>query len=84
MFARSNSRSRSAWAAKTKGLVIKVTVDSIACCAYGNCVIICPQIFSLPEGADVVHIASQWVDGIEELVEEAVRDCPSGALALQG
>jgi ferredoxin len=60
---------------------MKVTVDDSLCCAYGNCVMICPQVFELPEGATTVQIVSAEVPTpFLETAREAVRDCPTGAL----
>jgi ferredoxin len=60
---------------------MKVTVDDSLCCAYGNCVMICPEVFDLPDGALTVQIVAAEVPAKSlETAREAVRDCPTGAL----
>ncbi len=64
---------------------LSVSVDKEVCCAYGNCVMLCPDVFELGDEAQTVSIIVDSIPaGLEESVREAVRDCPSGALSSTG
>jgi ferredoxin len=66
-------------------MALVVEADGELCCGYGNCVMLCPDVFALPDGADTVTIVSPTVPvASEEAAREAVRDCPTGALRLLG
>jgi ferredoxin len=60
-------------------------VDEARCCAYANCVMVAPEVFELPDGADVVQVRPGPVPpALHDAVREAVRDCPMGAISLAG
>ncbi|ODU07072.1 MAG: hypothetical protein ABS81_02790 [Pseudonocardia sp. SCN 72-86] len=62
---------------------MKVLADESLCCAYGNCVMICPEVFDLPDGADTVQVLIADVPDVHQAsATEAVRDCPTGALGF--
>jgi ferredoxin len=51
-------------------------IDEMACCAHGDCAAIAPQVFAMEEIAVVVG------SGPDELLREAARACPAGAIEL--
>jgi ferredoxin len=51
-------------------------IDAAACAAHGDCVAIAPQVFALEDLAVVVG------DGPDDLIVEAARACPAGAIVL--
>jgi len=51
-------------------------IDEMACCAHGDCAAIAPQGFAMEEIAVVVG------SGPDELLREAARACPAGAIEL--
>jgi ferredoxin len=60
-----------------------VTIDRSKCQGYGNCVMAAPGIFDLDESDKTVLLVDRVAE--ESLVEikQAVRECPTGALALE-
>jgi ferredoxin len=59
-----------------------VSVDEGLCCAYGNCAMLCPEIFEVSNETQLVFIVVKEVPANqEESVREAIRDCPTGALS---
>jgi ferredoxin len=51
-------------------------IDFVACAAHGDCVAVAPQVFALEDLAVVVG------DGPDDLILEAARACPSGAIIV--
>jgi ferredoxin len=63
---------------------MKVEADLDRCQGYGNCAITAPELFSVDPATDQVSIRAGLVDSAdEEIVREAIRDCPTGALRLE-
>jgi ferredoxin len=60
-----------------------VTIDRSKCQGYGNCVMAAPGIFDLDESDKAVLLVDRLAE--ESLVEikQAVRECPTAALALE-
>lgn len=60
-----------------------VSVDPGRCTAYGICVGIHPDVFSIPSGSPVAIVTRDVLtdDDVED-VREAVRACPAQALTL--
>lgn len=62
---------------------VKVLLDTNLCSAYGVCVGIMPDVFDTPPGSPVAVLLRDHVNADErEDLEEAVRACPSQALAI--
>lgn len=61
----------------------KVRVDERKCLAYGVCVMTEPNVFILPDDADVAHIERAPVKDEEWMaIEEAVIACPASAISI--
>ncbi|MGW1976584.1 ferredoxin [Streptomyces sp. NPDC001889] len=61
-----------------------VAVDPGRCRAYGLCVTIHPDVFSVPAGSSTVQLLREAVDAPDlEDVEEAARACPARAITLR-
>jgi ferredoxin len=62
---------------------VKASVDD-SCIACGLCVEVCPEVFELPEGADVAKVI---VDEVPAAAEASCRDaadgCPVEAIHLE-
>ncbi len=63
---------------------IKAVVDRAACCAYGLCAEICPEVYKLDENG----IAYVEGDGlVPEELEDAAREgcdaCPQAAIKIE-
>jgi ferredoxin len=54
-----------------------------ACCGYGICAEICPQVFKLDENGFVTIAASIVPEGLEAQAREAAAACPQSALAIE-
>jgi ferredoxin len=67
-------------ASKARLLVI---ANRSACCGYGVCSEICPEIFSLDDNG-IVTLKTQWVPaGLEDKAREGAQACPQSALAVE-
>jgi len=62
---------------------LKVVIDKPACCGYGICAEICPEIFKL-DANGIVFVESEIVpEGLEEKAREGAEACPQSALAVE-
>ncbi|TVV77096.1 ferredoxin [Sphingomonas solaris] len=61
---------------------LKVVIDKAACCGYGVCAEICPDMYKL-DGNGVVYVEQEFVpDGLEALAREGAEACPQSALSV--
>jgi ferredoxin len=61
---------------------LKVVINKPACCGYGVCAEICPEVFKLDENG-VVYVEDEIVpEGLEEQAREGADACPQSALAI--
>ncbi len=60
----------------------RIIIDADECVACESCVEICPEVFQLEEGADVVIIIKE-TGGPEDLIQEAIDTCPVQCLAWE-
>ena len=61
---------------------LKVEVDKKACCAYGLCAEICPDVYKLDENG-IVFLENDIVpEGLEELAQEGADACPQMAIKV--
>lgn len=58
-------------------------VDRSKCQGYGNCVVAAPDIFDVDEAGKAVLLVDELAEGSLVEIKQAVRDCPTGALALE-
>ena len=62
---------------------IEVVVDRAACCAYGLCAEICPEVYKL-DTHGIVYVEQTLVPiGLEAKAREGASACPQGALAIE-
>lgn len=61
---------------------LKIIADRSACCGYGTCNEICPEIYQL-EGGLVVLTTDIVPEGLEEKAIEAAESCPQMALTVE-
>lgn len=61
---------------------LHVDVDPDLCCAYGTCVELAPEIFSLDEGEVSTVLVPDISEEDANLVETAIRECPTQALSI--
>jgi len=61
---------------------LKVVIDKPACCGYGVCADICPEVYKLDEHG-IVYLDDEIVpEGLEDRAREAADACPQSALAV--
>jgi ferredoxin len=61
---------------------VEVLLDTKLCSSYGVCVTIMPDVFDTPAGSPVAVLLRDRVEAHErDDLEEAIRNCPSQALA---
>lgn len=61
---------------------LKVVIDKAACCGYGVCAEICPDVYKLDDNG-IVYVENELVpEGMEELAREGAEACPQAALAV--
>jgi ferredoxin len=61
---------------------LKVVINKPACCGYGVCAEICPEVFKLDENG-IVYVDNEIVPkGLEESAREGADACPQSALAI--
>ena len=65
------------------GISVKVIVKHSACCRYGICADICPDIYKLDENG-IVYLDSEVVPPeLVELAKQGAAPCPQSALETQ-
>ena len=61
---------------------LKVVINKPACCGYGVCAEICPDVYKLDENG-IVYVEDEIVpDGLEDLAREGADACPQPAIKL--
>jgi ferredoxin len=60
---------------------MKITVDRPRCAGTGNCEALAPDAFELGDDG-IVRLLRDDFDATGDEVAEAVRSCPTGALAM--
>lgn len=61
---------------------LKVVIDKPACCGYGICAEICPEVYKL-DANGIVYLDDEIVpEGLEERAREGAEACPQAALSV--
>jgi ferredoxin len=61
---------------------LRVVVDKPACCGYGVCAEICPEVYKLDENGFVFLNVPLVPAGLEDKAREGAEACPQSALAV--
>ena len=61
---------------------LRVVVDKPACCGYGVCAEICPEVYKLDENGFVFLNDPLVPPGLEDKAREGAEACPQSALAV--
>jgi len=62
---------------------LKVVIDKSACCGYGICAEICPDVYTLDSNG-IVYVDDPLVpEGFEDQAREGAEACPQAALAVE-
>jgi ferredoxin len=64
------------------GLKLKIVADRSACCGYGVCAEICPEIFKLDDLGIVTLLVDTVPEGMEAAAREGASACPQSALKI--
>ena len=67
----------------TAASVIRITIDPVACDAYGYCAELLPEVISLDEWGYPIVDARPLPAELEAVAKRAVRDCPRRAITLR-
>jgi ferredoxin len=62
---------------------MKVLVEIAKCQGYGNCVIAEPRVFDLDENGFVKLLVEEPSEDLRDQINDAVRECPRDALAIE-
>lgn len=62
---------------------LRAVVDKPACCGYGLCNEICPEVFKLDINGIVFVDEDLVPEGMEERAREAADACPQAALSVE-
>jgi ferredoxin len=61
---------------------MKVRVDAGVCAGFGVCLGLSPDVFELHEDGYAVVRVGEVPQALENLVRQAVSQCPSGAISI--
>jgi ferredoxin len=62
--------------------MLKVVANRSACCGYGVCAEICPEVYQLDDNGIVVLATDTVPAGLEEKAREGAAACPQNALEV--
>jgi ferredoxin len=64
--------------------IMKVVVDLSICNLHGLCVETAPEVFEIGDDG-VLHVLNETPpEGLRAKVDRAVRECPTGAISIEG
>jgi ferredoxin len=63
---------------------MKVIVDFEVCQSHGLCMQAAPEVFELRDDGFLYILAETPPENLRKKVETAVRECPTGAIKLEG
>jgi ferredoxin len=63
---------------------MKVIVDFEVCQSHGLCMQAAPEVFELRDDGFLYILAESPAENLRKKVETAVRECPTGAIKLEG
>ncbi|BCO60173.1 ferredoxin [Mycobacterium intracellulare] len=63
--------------------MIDILIDSARCQGHARCNAICPDVFDLDEEGFVVLLTPSVDDNQADVIDEAVDNCPEGAIKVQ-
>jgi ferredoxin len=62
---------------------IRITIDPVACAAYGYCAELLPEVITLDEWGYPIVDGRPVTPELLALAKRAARDCPKRAIALR-
>jgi len=61
---------------------VKARIDSALCQGHGQCVFLCPEVFSADDQGFATVENEEVPEGAQANVEQAEASCPEGAIQL--
>ena len=61
----------------------KVLLNSDACIGCGVCNAVCPEVFDWDDEGKMIAIMEEIPAELEDVVESAANDCPTGAIEVK-
>lgn len=62
---------------------LRAVANRGACCGYGVCAEICPEVFRLDENGMVTLVTERVPAGLEDQAREAAAACPQSVLEIR-
>ncbi|MEA3178808.1 MAG: ferredoxin [Gammaproteobacteria bacterium] len=62
---------------------LRVIANRGACCGYGVCSEICPEVFALDDNGVVIVKTESVPPGLENKAREGAQACPQSALTVE-
>jgi ferredoxin len=62
---------------------LRAVANKSACCGYGVCAEICPEVFKLDDNGFVTVAVEVVPEGLGPRAREAAAACPQSALAIE-
>jgi len=63
---------------------MKVVVDFDKCASNARCMKACPEVFEVREDGFLYILKEEPEEGLRAKVEQAMRDCPTQAITVEG
>ena len=63
---------------------MKVVVDASVCNLHGLCVETAPEVFKIGDDGALQVLNETPPEGLRAKVDKAVRECPTGAISIEG
>jgi ferredoxin len=63
---------------------MKIQVNFDKCALNARCMKACPQVFEVREDGFLYILQEEPPESLRQSVEQAMSDCPTGAISLEG
>ena len=62
---------------------MRVRINDAVCVGHSMCVLACPEVFRVNDENGHAYLEDELVpEGLEEMVDQARRGCPEGAISI--
>jgi len=63
---------------------MKILVDFDKCASNARCMKACPQVFEVRDDGFLYILQEEPPEELRKSVEQAMSDCPTGAISIEG
>jgi ferredoxin len=63
---------------------MKIKIDFDKCASNARCMKACPQVFEVREDGFLYILQEEPPESLRQSVEQAMSDCPTGAISIDG